>query len=262
MLQSSCEDVHFSICLPDGKPIVNEPLTCQQRKSLSSMVWRVGLHLIVLLIIPNEAWRRTLCTSESSGVCHISGTRTFSKSVKLWYSGSITFTGARWLCEVGVAYQSLRVDIVALGTVSLLDASLVHCATLTVSARHVRISPHSELSANGTSFWGQPRWRNSPSHEGWRITNHEFLVSFTHQAPRTGAGHETTRRQDRPCHKWCAQFAFAMLRERLVSFFILGASAAFISKVFGVRDREGRAVITTQRWLPWWSWWNRPWMQR
>eukprot|EP00929_Paragymnodinium_shiwhaense_P049268 TRINITY_DN24865_c0_g1_i2.p1 TRINITY_DN24865_c0_g1~~TRINITY_DN24865_c0_g1_i2.p1 ORF type:complete len:1925 (-),score=199.93 TRINITY_DN24865_c0_g1_i2:65-5839(-) len=101
----------------------------------------------------------------SHNTCVVTSSRTISRPLVLRQSGNIRFTnGARWECTSGAtAYENMRIEIAVTGVIALEDSALLHCATIILEANQVEISDTSEVSANGTSYFGADSLLNSGS---------------------------------------------------------------------------------------------------
>ncbi|CAK0862452.1 unnamed protein product [Prorocentrum cordatum] len=120
------------------------------------------------------AWplRRGLCDRMEANTCVVTSNRTVSRSLLLRHRGNVEFRNVRWQCVVSKGSpESLRIDIAVDGTISVVKSSLLHCATIVLEAKKsVRISDSSEVSANGTSFYGEPAPEKDPLALGWSAT--------------------------------------------------------------------------------------------
>eukprot|EP00435_Cladocopium_sp_Y103_P002397 s3554_g1.t1 len=137
-------------------------------------MWRL---LYCLWPLTSSAWGHRICTSQRANTCVVESNTTTPTKTPFKFSGNIEFKGAVWQCNqrLSSSWETMKIEIIATGKVSLLEGSLLHCATVTVQAQTVVISDTSEISANGTSHaqeanlegekWGSAAQRGA-SHGG------------------------------------------------------------------------------------------------
>ncbi|CAJ1403736.1 unnamed protein product [Effrenium voratum] len=98
------------------------------------------------------SWIHGDCSSMRANTCVVTGNKTFLRKKSIRFTGNIVFRRARWECSTRLnTHEGLQMDISVTGSLSLLEGSLLHCATITIQASSVFLSDDSQISANGTS---------------------------------------------------------------------------------------------------------------